>query len=89
MATTPTNITLRTCPRMLIQTGKTAVTEPEHLTTTIIDRDRPPQLPVPPIPQDGPRTNRPAKVLSGTGREGEEDGLPAGRRGHVRRAGSP
>lgn len=89
MATTLTNIMPRTCPRMLIQTGsRTANTEPGPLTAAI-DRDLPFRPRVRPIRRDGLRTNRPAKALSGTGREGGMEGLQAARRGHARPAVSP
>ncbi|KAM6531172.1 Rho-type GTPase activating protein Rga1 [Fusarium solani] len=56
-------------------------------------RPRPPAsapgTPNPPPPPDGLRISRPAKVVSGTGREGEEEDLPAVRRGPARRAVSP
>jgi hypothetical protein len=76
---------------MLIQTGRTVIqyTELEHPTMVAIDRGRPPPPQVHRTPQDGLRTSRPAKVLSGTGREGEVEGPPAARRGRVRRVVSP
>lgn len=90
MATNPATIPAPTCLRIPIQAGRTVDTG-RGRPTAAIALGRPPlhRALLILLPPDGLRISRPAKVVSGTGREGEEEDLPAVRRGPARRAVSP
>lgn len=90
MATNPATTPAPTCLRTPTQAGRTADTGRGRPTAAIaLGRPHLHRALLILPPPDGLRTSRPAKVVSGTGREGEVEDLPAARRGPARRAVSP